>query len=91
MLARFRDHTTRLFEKHGIRNIGYWTPQGPEAETKLIYLLAHDSKAAADKSWQAFRDDPDWKQAKDASEQDGKIVEKSESVYLDPADFSKLK
>jgi hypothetical protein len=91
MLARFRDHTTRLFEKHGMRNIGYWTPQGPEAETKLIYLLAHDSKEAADKSWQAFRDDPEWMKAKDDSEKDGKIVEKAESVYLSPTDFSKLK
>jgi hypothetical protein len=91
MLARFRDHTTRLFEKHGIRNIGYWTPQGPEAETKLVYLLAHDSKETADKNWQAFRDDPEWKVAKDNSEKDGKIVEKAESLFLSPTDFSKLK
>ncbi len=74
-----------------MHNIGYWTPEGPEAESKLIYLLAHDSNAAADKSWQTFRDDPEWKQVKDASEADGKIVEKVDSVFLDPTDFSKLK
>jgi hypothetical protein len=91
LLARFRDHTMRLFEKHGMHNIGYWQPQGADGENRLIYLLAHDSKEAADKSWQAFRDDPDWKTAKEASERDGKIVEKAESVYLDPTDFSQLK
>ncbi len=91
MLARFRDHTTRLFEKHGMHNIGYWRPQGADSETKLVYLLSHDSKEAADKSWQAFRDDPEWKQIKDASEKDRKIVDKAESVYLDPTDFSQLK
>jgi len=91
MLKRFRDHTTRLFEKHGMANVGYWTPEGPEGQTKLIYLLAHDSKPAAEKSWQAFKDDPEWHKARDESEADGKIVEKAESVFLDPTDFSKLK
>jgi hypothetical protein len=91
MLKRFRNDTTRLFEKHGMVNVGYWTPEGPEGQTRLIYLLAHDSKAAAEKSWQAFKDDPDWHKARDESEKDGKIVEKADSVYLEPADFSKLK
>ncbi len=91
MLARFRDHTTRLFEKHDIHNIGYWQPQGPDADTKLIYLLAHPSKEAADKNWAAFRDDPEWKRVKEESEKDGKIVDHADSVYLDPTDFSKLK
>jgi hypothetical protein len=91
MLKRFRDHTTKLFEKHGMENVGYWTPEGKEAETKLIYLLAHDNKEAATKSWQGFRDDPDWHKVRDASEKDGKIVERVESVYLNPTDFSKLR
>ncbi len=91
MLKRFREHTTKLFEKHGMENVGYWTPEGKEAEAKLIYLLAHDSRAAAEKSWQGFRDDPVWKAARDASEKDGKIVEKVESVYLQPTDFSRMK
>jgi hypothetical protein len=91
MLKRFREHTTELFEKHGMENIGYWTPVEKEGETRLIYLLAHDSSEAAKKSWQGFRDDPVWHKARDASEVDGKIVEKVESVFLKPTDFSKLK
>jgi hypothetical protein len=91
MLKRFRDHTTKLFEKHGMTNIGYWTPEGKESETKLIYLLAHDSKEASDKSWNGFRTDPDWIKVRDDSEKDGKIVEKVESVFMKATDFSKLK
>ena len=91
MLKRFRDHTTKLFEKHGIENVGYWTPEGDDSEITLIYLLAHKNKEAATKSWQGFRDDPVWHKARDASEKDGKIVERVESVYLKATDFSKLK
>lgn len=91
MLKRFREHTTELFEKHGMENIGYWTPIDKEGETRLVYLLAHDNAAAAKKSWQGFRDDPVWQKARDASEADGKIVEKVESVFLRSTDFSKLK
>jgi hypothetical protein len=91
MLKRFREHTTALFEKHGMENVGYWTPVGKEGETRLIYVLAHNGPEAAKKSWQGFRDDPDWQKARDASEADGKIVEKVESVFLKPTDFSKLK
>lgn len=88
---RFRDHTMRIFEKHGMKNVAYWTPiEGPEAETTLIYLLAHASQEAADKSWQAFRDDPEWKQvARESQEQHGKILAKSpERFFLDPTDYS---
>jgi hypothetical protein len=91
MLKRFREHTTELFEKHGMENVGYWTPAGKEGETRLIYILAHNGPEAAKKSWQGFRDDPVWQKARDASEADGKIVEKVESVFLKPTDFSKLK
>jgi hypothetical protein len=90
--ARFRDHTVKLFEKHGIQNIGYWTFQNPEkAGNTLIYIVAHPSREAAQKSWDAFRKDPDWIKARADSEKDGKIVEKVESEFLDPVDFSKLK
>src|SRR5437588_5298237 len=75
--ARFRDHTCKLFKKHGMTIIGFWSPIDKEqAEKKLIYILAYPSKEAADQSWQAFRDDPDWKAAKAASEKDGTLVEK---------------
>jgi hypothetical protein len=90
--ARFRDHTVKLFEKHGMKNIGYWTPaDGPTAENTLIYVLSYDSREAAKKAWDGFRNDPDWKKAQQASEADGKIVEKVESVYMTPTEYSQLK
>jgi hypothetical protein len=92
LLTRFRDHTTKLFEKHGMTNIGYWVPtDGERAKNTLIYVLAHESRAAAEKSWEGFRKDPDWIKARDASEASGKIVSKVESIYADPTDFSPLK
>jgi len=90
--ARFRDHTCKLFRKHGMTIIGFWSPiDGKEAEEKLVYILAYPSKEAADKSWAAFRDDPDWKSAKEASEKDGTLVTKVDSVYLNPTDYSPIK
>jgi hypothetical protein len=90
--ARFRDHTNKLFVKHGMTLIGFWSPTDRmEAERKLVYILAYPSREAAKKSWQAFQDDPDWKAAKDASEKDGKLVEKVESLYLNPTDYSPIK
>lgn len=90
--ARFRNHTVKLFEKHGMTNIGYFQPQdAPLRETRLIYLLAHSSREAAKRSFDAFRKDPAWIKARTESEAAGKIVEKVESVFLDPLDFSPLK
>jgi hypothetical protein len=90
--ARFRDHTCKLFEKHGMTLIGFWSPIDPqEAEEKMIYLLAFPSREAADKSWKAFVDDPAWIAAKEASEKDGKLVEKFERVFLNPTDYSPIK
>src|SRR5262249_19774613 len=86
--ARFRDHTTKLFENHSMTIIGFWNPTDPkEADEKLIYILAYPSKDAADKSWKAFRDDPEWKKAKDESEKDGVLVKKVDSVYMNPKDY----
>ena len=90
--TRFRNHTLGLFKKHGITNVGYWSPTDPnEADKKLIYILAYPSKAAADKSWDAFRKDPDWIKAKADSETGGTLVDKVESVYMNPTDYSPLK
>jgi hypothetical protein len=90
--TRFRDHTTKLFAKHGMKNIGYWIPaDAPDSQNTLIYILAHDSRDAAKKSWTEFQSDPAWTAVRDASEKDGKIVEKVESVYMTPTDFSALK
>jgi len=69
--ARFREHTLKLFEKHGMTNVGYWTPvkgQRGKNDDTLIYLLAHKSEDAAKASWAAFRADPDWVAARQASE-----------------------
>jgi len=90
--ARFRNHTCKLFEKHGITNVGYWVPQDPPlSQNTLIYIVAHKSRDAAAKSWEAFRSDPEWIKARDASEVNGKLVAKVESVYLGPTDFSPIK
>jgi NIPSNAP len=92
LLARFRDHTMKLFEKHGITSIGYWTPADePRSQDTLIYIVAHPSRAAAEKNWEAFRNDPGWIKARDESEASGKIVNKVESVFANPTDFSPLK
>ena len=61
LLARFRNDTMRIFEKHGMDNVGYWVPtDSPASANTLIYILAHDSRDAATKSWAAFREDPEW-------------------------------
>jgi len=91
LLARFRDHTTKLFEKHGIKNVGYWVPSDGEPHSNtLIYVLAHKDAESARKSWDAFRNDPEWKKVRETSEAAGKIVTRVESLYMDPTDFSKL-
>lgn len=91
--TRFRDHTTRLFEKHGMTNIGYWIPMdAPASENTLVYILAYPSREAAKKSWDAFRADPEWKKVAAESQKDGPILANPpESVFLAPADFSKIK
>jgi NIPSNAP len=90
--ARFRDDTLKLFEKHHMTVIGFWSPTDREqAQQKLIYLLAFPSQDAAAKSWKDFQADPDWQSVKMASEKDGKLVEKIESVYLKATDYSLLK
>ncbi len=89
--ARFRDHTMKIFTKHGMENIGYWVPLD-NSENKLVYLLAFPSRAARDQAWKAFASDPDWKSAQKASEANGKLVTKVESIFLQTTDYSpKLK
>jgi hypothetical protein len=90
--ARFRQHTMRLFEKHGMTNVGYWTPQdAPSAQNTLIYILAHPDREAAKKNWEAFRSDPEWQKVRSESEAGGPITSKMESVFLQPTDYSPLK
>ena len=89
LLKRFREHTTKLFEKHGIKNVAYWTPlDEPAKSSTLIYILAHPSREAAAANWKAFQDDPEWKSVRDKSEENGKLVEKIDSTYMVLTDFS---
>jgi len=90
--ARFRDHTVKLFEKHGMTNVGYWVPtDGEKAENTLFYILAHDSREARDKSFASFGKDPEWQKVRAASEADGKIVEKVDYYFVSPTDYSPMK
>ena len=99
--ARFRDHTNKLFEKHGMQLVGYWSPlPGPDAkdaeaaaaaENTLIYILAYPDLESREKSWKAFRDDPDWKKAAAESEKDGAIVKGVEFKFMKPTDYSPIK
>ena len=89
LLARFRDHTTKLFEKHGMKVIAYWTPlDEPERGNMLIYILQHPSREAATANWKSFQDDPEWKRVKAESEANGKLADKIDSTYLALTDFS---
>ena len=91
LLARFRAHTLKIFEKHGMTNVGYWVPveEKDGAGSKLVYLLSYPNREAAKASWAAFRADPEWQAVAKKTEANGKIVAKVESVYLTPADYSK--
>ena len=90
--ARFRDHTIAIFNRHAMTSIGYWVPADPEkSKNTLIYIIAHPSMEEAKKHWDEFRNDPEWKKVSADSEKDGKIVSHVDSVYMTPAEFSKLK
>jgi hypothetical protein len=90
--ARFRNHTTRIFEKHGMKSVGYWTPQdAPLSQNTLIYLLEHPNREAAKKNWADFQADPEWQKVSTESQVNGRIVSKVESVFMDPTDYSPLK
>jgi hypothetical protein len=91
--ARFRNHTNTLFEKHGMTIVGFWAPTAPAdaAANTLVYVLAYPNDAAREASWKGFLSDPDWIAARDASERNGKLVAKIESVMMKATDYAKLK
>ena len=88
--ARFREHTLKLFEKHGMRNVAYWIEQPNEAapDGKVIYVLAFPSREARDASWQSFVADPEWQTVAANSEANGKLLAKIESTFMSMADYS---
>ena len=91
--SRFRDHTNALFAKHGMTIVGFWVPSDKDkgADNTLVYLLAYPDRAAREKAWEAFRKDPEWIKARDASEAAGKLVDKIDSVMLTATDYSPMK
>jgi NIPSNAP protein len=91
--ARFRDHTIAIFKKYGMEVVGFWEPLDKDAGAgeRLIYMLAHSSRAAAEVSWKAFHDDPEWVKVKADSEKGGPLTTKIESVFLAGTDYSPLK
>jgi hypothetical protein len=90
--ARFRDHTVRIFERHGMTSIGYWTPTDSVlSKNTIIYILAYPSREAARESWAAFGRDPEWQRVRAESEANGRIVERVVSVFVSPTDYSPLR
>lgn len=87
IVDRFRQYTTKLFEKHGMENIGYWTPTDP-SHKELVYILAYPDKAARDASWKAFGSDPAWKEVVAKTEANGKLVAKVDQIFMKESDFS---
>jgi hypothetical protein len=89
LLARFRDHTIKLFENHGMKLLAFWTPTDePQKTEMLVYILQHPSREAATANWKSFQADPEWQSVKQKSEANGKLVEKVDSTYLALTDFS---
>src|ERR1700704_1879730 len=89
LLARFRNHTAKLFDRHGMKNVAYWTAvDEPQKSNTLIYILEHPSREAAAANWKSFQDDPEWTSVRVKSEANGKLVEKVESTFLVLTDFS---
>ena len=88
LMARFRDHTDKLFAKHGMKSVAYWTAlDEPVKSSTFFYILEHPSREAAAANWQTFQDDPEWKTVKAKSEENGKLVEKIDSTFLTLTDF----
>jgi hypothetical protein len=85
--ARFKDHTIKLFEKHGITNLGYFVPVDNK-DNKLVYFVSYPSMDARAKSFKAFGADPDWKKALAESEKDGKLVTKITETFMAATDYS---
>ena len=104
LLARFRNHTTGLFEKHGFTNVGYWVTRRGEdmsyathlvaengGKATLLYIVSFPDMETRNASWEAFVNDPEWKKVYEESRVNGALVEEIHQAYMNPTDFSKLK
>ena len=88
--ARFRDHTTKIFERHGIKNIGYWTSEVGDFSDRLIYIVAFEDAGQRQRAWESFRNDPEWQKVRADSEANGLIVKRVFNTLLSPTDYSPL-
>ena len=88
---RFEGVTLKLWKKHGIRPVGFWTDLIGDSNQKLTYMLAWESLAEREKKWNAFASDPEWHAKRAESEKDGPIVAHLENSILAPTSYSKLK
>ena len=88
--ARFRDHTVKLFERHGIKNIGYWTSNIGDYSNRLIYIVAFESMEQRERAWAAFGADPDWQRVYRESEVEGPLTSRIFNTLLNPTDYSPL-
>ena len=91
LLARFRNHTLKLWERHGIRQAGFFTTLIGASSNDLTYYLAWESMAEREQKWPAFATDPEWLAVKAETEKNGPIVDKVVSQFLAPTDFSVVK
>ena len=88
--ARFRDHTLGIFERHGFKNIGYWTAEGGDYTDRLIYIVAFEDEGARERAWAGFRSDPEWQRIKAESEANGPLISKVFNTLLTPTDYSPM-
>jgi len=88
--ARFKNHTLGLFEKHGLKNIGYWTASVGDYSNRLIYLLAFESVEQRESAWAEFQADPEWRRVVTESEAGGPLIARISNSLLTPTDYSPL-
>ena len=91
LLKRFENHTLKIWDKHGIRQAGFFTTVIGQSNQELTYFLSWESLAEREQKWTAFMNDPAWLTARADSEQDGQIVENIVSQILAPTAFSSVK
>ena len=93
--ARFRNHTIEIFKKHGMGVLAFWVPvdqtTGAATGNTLVYILSYPSLDARKQAWDEFGKDPEWVAVKTESEKEGKLVDKVDSVFLAPTDYSPMK
>mgnify|MGYP000886499358 FL=1 len=90
IVARFRNHTVELFEKHGIKNVGYWTPSIGGYSNELVYIVGFEDVLQRERAWESFRSDPEWHKVVAETEANGPIVARISNMLLNPTDYSPL-